>query len=296
MPNKKRASSLELKYLYGGISYYHAGEILGPRRLPDYELFFMLEGTASYAVNRQHYVATSGTLIMPRPGFTETFKWSSGPRTRLSYLHFDIARMPSDWPSPKRWPVLIHDPPAIVSPLLHCIVRQLSSGMKQPLTPPCLHVTRLLESLIGEVLLDSEPTPSETAGLTRSEPVDRAIHRMRQVFNRQPVRNLRLDELARVSGVSPQHLTRLFQATFSMTPMRMLGLMRLQVALALLSHSALSVGTIAERCGFESPFYFSRCFAAHFGKPPSTIRKALLKGKPIPEMPLPLDLMPRVYW
>lgn len=74
---------LELKYLYGGISYYHAGEILGPRRLPDYELFFMLEGVATYTVNRQSYLATPGTLIMPRPGFTETFEWSSNPRTRL---------------------------------------------------------------------------------------------------------------------------------------------------------------------------------------------------------------------
>lgn len=296
MKDVPRTFALELKYLYGGISYYHAGEILGPRRLPDYELFFMLEGTAIYTVNRHKYVATPGTLIMPRPGFVETIKWSSSPRTRLSYLHFDIARLPSDWPAPQRWPVLIQEPPAVVSPLLHCVVRQLSCGIKDPLMPPTPHVTRLLESLIGEVLLDSETVPVANPELARSEPVERAIHRMRQVFNRQPPRSLQLGELALVTGVSPQHLSRLFQSAFGMTPMHMLGLMRLQVALALLSQSALSLNMIAERCGFESPFYFSRCFKKHFGNAPSTVRKILLEGKPAPQMPLPFDLMPRIYW
>jgi len=164
------------------------------------------------------------------------------------------------------------------------------------MTPPKPHVTRLFESLIGEVLLDSEAVAEANDEFTRSEPVQRAVHRMRQVFNRQPPRTIRLGELAAITGVSPQHLTRLFQSTFGMTPMRMLGLMRLQVALALLSQSALSLNAITERCGFESPFYFSRCFTKHFGNAPSIIRKALMKGKPAPKMPLPLDLMPRIYW
>ena len=101
MPTSNR-SALKLKYLYGGVSHYRANEILGPRRIPDNEIFFMLEGTATYSANGQKYVATPGTLILPKPGFRETFRWAPYPRARLAYLHFNILRSPSDWPDAKR--------------------------------------------------------------------------------------------------------------------------------------------------------------------------------------------------
>lgn len=286
---------LELSYLYGGLSHYRAGEILGPRRISDYELFFILDSTATYCANGQSYVATPGSLILPKPGFRETFRWAPHPRARLFYLHFDIEDIPSDWPDPACWPVLVCDPPAVVSQLMHCIVRQLANTTRRPMKPPNHHVARLLEALLGEVLLDLSASAAEPE-FVRPEPVERAIHRMRQVFNQQPPKALQLNELAQVSGVTPQHLSRLFRSSLAMTPMRMLGLMRLQLALALLSHSTLPIGVIAERCGFESPFYFSRRFAEHFGHPPSFVRKALHSGKPAPKMPLPLDVLPRVYW
>jgi AraC-like DNA-binding protein len=296
MAHVKR-TALELKYLYGGVSQYRAGEVLGPRRIQDYELFFMLESTATYCANGRQHVATPGALILVKPGVEETFRWASYPRARLSYLHFDIAGMPSDWPDAGRWPALVRDPPAVVGHLMHCIVRQLSViPPSRPMKPPSRHVSRLLEALLGEVFLDSAPFTAAKPEFVRPEPVERAIHRMRQVFNRQPPSALTLGELAQTAGVTPQHLARLFRTHFGMAPMRMLGLMRLQLALALLSHTTLPVGAVAGRCGFESPFYFSRRFAAHFGLPPSSVRSVLRSGKPAPKMPLPLDFLPRVHW
>ncbi|HRR33152.1 MAG TPA: AraC family transcriptional regulator [Kiritimatiellia bacterium] len=296
MPTNKR-SALELKYLYGGVSHYRASETLVPRRIPDYELFFMLEGTATYSANGQKYVATPGTLILPKPGFRETFRWAPYPRARLAYLHFDILRTPSDWPDAKGWPVLVYDPPTVVGPLMQCLIRQLSTVPPRSLAAPNQHMTRLLEALLGEVLLDTAPLSAATKpDFARPEPVERAIHRMRQVFNQQPPKALTLSELALAAGVTPQHLSRLFRSSLDVAPMSMLGLMRLQLALALLSHTTLPVGAIAERCGFESPFYFSRRFTSCFGKPPTVVRKALHNGKPAPKMPLPLDVLPRVYW
>lgn len=193
--------------------------------------------------------------------------------------------------------MLVYDPPNVVGPLMHCLIRQLSSVPTRSMATPSQHMTRLLKALLGEVLLDTAPLSAATKpDFARPEPVERAIHRMRQVFNQQPPKALKLSELALAAGVTPQHLTRLFRSSLDVAPMSMLGLMRLQLALALLSHTTLPVGAIAERCGFESPFYFSRRFTSYFGLPPTAVRKALQNGKPAPTMPLPLDVLPRVYW
>lgn len=291
-----KRTTLELEYLYGGLSLYRAGEVLGPRRIRDYELFFMLESSATYYTNGRRYAATPGALILTRPDFKETFKWSPYPRARLFYLHFNIRSLPADWPDVRRWPVLVCDPPSSVAHLMHSIVRLLSTEVPPPSMPPDQHATRLLEALLGEVLLAPVPEAERQPKIVRPEPVERAIHRMRQVFNQQPPKALTLDELAQVAGVSPQHLSRLFRTHLHMSPIRMLGLMRLQLALALLTHTAMPIGMIAERCGFESPFYFSRRFSAHFKRTPSSVRNARYKGQPAPKMPLPLDVLPRIYW
>ena len=280
---------MELKYLYGGVSQYHSGEKLWPRRILDYELFFILEGTATYSVNGLRYAVGPNMLIMVRPGTEETLEWVSCPRAWLFYLHFDIAAMPSGWPEGCLWPTLVCDPPVATSHFMHSIIQRLPAEM--PPNPPSRHITCLLEALIGEVLLDSPPLAARWP-----DPVARAIHRMRQVFNQPPPKTLTLAELARAAGVTCQHLSRLFLAHFGMPPIHMLGLMRLQCALALLSHTTLSVGVIADRCGFENQSYFSRRFTAHFGMSPSRVRDVLREGMPCPRPPLPLDVMPHVYW
>lgn len=287
---------LELRYLYGGVAHYRPGETLGPRRLPDYELVYMLEGTATYCANGKEYAAPPGTLLLPRPGFNEEFHWDLQRPTRHGYLHFDIARLPSDWPNPNWWPVAIENPSSVVSALVHRIIRHVSIPAGPPMRVPNRRVTRLLETLISEMVLDATEEDRSEPEWERPEPVKRAIHRMRQAINQRPPATLTLNDLARAAGVTPHHLIRLFRSSLGLAPMETLRLMRLQLALALLSHTTLQIGAIADRCGFGNVFHFSRRFSAHFGRPPSALRQALREGKPAPKSPLPPDVLPRVYW
>jgi transcriptional regulator GlxA family with amidase domain len=97
--------------------------------------------------------------------------------------------------------------------------------------------------------------------------------------------------------VTEKHLCRLFTKTLGHAPLKTFTLLKLQGARQLLTRTNLSVTEIAERCGFNSPFYFSRCFSKTFGVPPSALRTTPEQELPaLPDHPLPPDLIPRTYW
>ena len=78
--------------------------------------------------------------------------------------------------------------------------------------------------------------------------------------------------------------------------MRTYNLMRLQLSLALLARTNLSIKQIADRCGYDNQFYFSRCFTKAFSRSPRQVRQDMSRGVPPPPSPLPVDMTPRVYW
>ena len=46
-------------------------------------------------------------------------------------------------------------------------------------------------------------------------------------------------------------------------------LLKLQLAMALLGRSSLAIKEIADRCGFENPLYFTRCFTKLYSQSPT---------------------------
>ena len=84
---------------------------------------------------------------------------------------------------------------------------------------------------------------------------------------------LDLPQLARVAGISPRQLTRLFRARTGRAAMRHYREMRLDKARDLLRASTLTLTEIALATGFSDSAHFSRSFAARFGHPPSAERR-----------------------
>ena len=82
---------------------------------------------------------------------------------------------------------------------------------------------------------------------------------------------LPLRDLARVAMLSPFHFHRVFQTLVGSTPADFVKRLRLEKALAILSHPRPpSLTAIGLACGFSSSSDFSRCFKRRFGVPPSS--------------------------
>lgn len=292
----RREDCLRLSYVYGGSVTYRPGETLGPRVLTDYELVLIIEGHVTYSRDDRDHAATPGTIILARPGFHESYRWDPARETRHAYLHFNLDAIPREWPEPAVWPVVTIKPDPVCAPLLQHVVARCGSQPRWPAERPAGEICCLMKTLL-DALLAKHPAAARTAEATaRPAPVQQAIKRMREVIDEEPERPVSLRELAGAANVSPKHLCRLFQQHIGCGPMRAYRLLRLQLALVLLSRSNLTIKQIANRCGFASQFQFSRCFSETFRRPPTEARRRLQRGEHPPSAALPADVMPRVFW
>ncbi len=80
-------------------------------------------------------------------------------------------------------------------------------------------------------------------------------------------------ELAEQLYVSRDYLRHLFKEYAGASPMRHIIQARIDRASELLAAGELSIKEVAERCGFESQYYFSRLFRKATGTTPSGFRK-----------------------
>ncbi|WP_081162987.1 AraC family transcriptional regulator [Ensifer aridi] len=84
---------------------------------------------------------------------------------------------------------------------------------------------------------------------------------------------LPVEELARVSGLSRAHFSRVFAASEGMPPAEFVLQKRLQRAVKLLTKTAdLPVKEVAIMSGFEDPNYFAKVFRRVFGASPTEFR------------------------
>ena len=90
---------------------------------------------------------------------------------------------------------------------------------------------------------------------------------------------LDLSELATTAGCSSWHFCTRFRRLFGLSPMALRRRRRLEHAALMLGDSKRSVAEVAEACGFQDPFYFSRAFRQHHGCSPRDWRMRTEPGE-----------------
>lgn len=110
---------------------------------------------------------------------------------------------------------------------------------------------------------------SNRAAPSRTQSFQRVIRHIEQNF----AEKLTLGALARVAGMSSNHLGRLFQGVFGLTPMDFLQQHRLRVAQMLLLNHEKKIANVALETGFYDSAHFSRCFSKHVGISPRHYRR-----------------------
>jgi AraC family transcriptional regulator len=81
--------------------------------------------------------------------------------------------------------------------------------------------------------------------------------------------DLRLDDLAKIAGMSQFHFARLFRLSMGVTPHRYLMDQRLQQAKALLRLDSRTMAEVAAEIGFANGGHFARAFKRHLGVSPT---------------------------
>ena len=92
-------------------------------------------------------------------------------------------------------------------------------------------------------------------------------------INRNIGRKLTIGDICAAFNCSKSTLMKLFKKECGVTVNEYIVSRRIAIAKELLQYTELSVGTIAEKCGFSDSLYFSKCFTSRAGVSPSAFRK-----------------------
>ncbi len=135
----------------------------------------------------------------------------------------------------------------------------------------------LLAGLVASYLAEAAPTSGPGAA---PDPGSAASHLAQAdaLLRAHLDRPLGAGELADALFISPGYLRQIFRQAYGHGPMHRILELRLQRAKLLLEDGSMPVGEVARRCGFASPFHFSRVFSRLVGVPPSTWRGRLARN------------------
>lgn len=97
---------------------------------------------------------------------------------------------------------------------------------------------------------------------------------------------MRIEDLARLAGMSPPAFHRHFRAATTLSPLQFQKRIRLQAARTLLVSGAEEVAAVGHRVGYDSPSQFGREYRRLFGTPPGR-DAARLRAAPGPARSLP---------
>ena len=106
-----------------------------------------------------------------------------------------------------------------------------------------------------------------------SLPNDPIVSACISFFSQHCAEHITLEMLAEQFSISKQGLIKRFKKCTRKTPIEYLIFTRINLGKLLLRDTTLSIGEIAEKCGFENMYYFSNCFKSITKFSPSAYRK-----------------------
>jgi AraC family transcriptional regulator len=288
MPGMNR---LRVRPHASGLVEYPPGTSFGPRVLLDYEFVWIVSGEVRWNIGERAISVPTGSILLARPGMRDSFVWDPRRRTHHGYVHFGIEDPGSALPPEADWPLsLSANERNALAPLLEHILWSLRN--------PDVVALALVEHSMRQALMmfvfrafgvGGEELPGEHSVVAAT------LRCLRRAWSAGKLVPLEVAALARKAGVSEGHFIRTLRAELGLTPHQLMLLIRLERAANLLSRTNLSVMNVADQCGFESPFHFSRRFSQAYGLGPREFRKRVLRGES-PGRVAPSSVQRFAYW
>ncbi|WP_314178432.1 AraC family transcriptional regulator [Streptomyces winkii] len=159
--------------------------------------------------------------------------------------------------------IAVSDAPA---ELLDAVIRMLRLLDEEPRDRAVL-APLVKREILWRLITGEQGTIVRQLGLADSSlsHVARAVHWIREHYA-QP---FRVEDVARLSGMSVSAFYRNFQAVTAMSPIQFQKQIRLQEARLLLATRPHDVTGVGQSVGYDSPSQFSREYRRQFGAPPS---------------------------
>lgn len=249
--------------IVGDVVYGDRGEF-GPRKQPHLQLFYLYNGEIRLFANSREHAMRGGQALFLIPGVSYRILFDLHEPTRHGWVDLLTVNQPPPWSNEAGGEARIFSFSDRMKALadIAIVAPRATPGDEGGLR-------RALGQAIVEAALLAAGFNQRDADAHLPTAVLRAQMNMTQRF----ADPLTLDSIARAAGVSKAHLIRLFREHLGVTPARRLWEIRVEAGSRLLRETGLQVQEIADRCGFPSPYHFSRLIKQAHGVSPREYRR-----------------------
>ncbi len=205
----------------------------------------------------QYHTGVSGAAKGYRNDFIHVPPQIAGPLMKKLKLPFDV---------------LLHTGnPAILTPFILDIQYELS-------TRDCRFAdftVNILERMFLAITRARETFERRKNDLSSSDLYHySAFCALREQLFKDFRKDVKIEELARAAGLSPERFAVLYKKFFNCSPYAELLQIRIEASKRLLLVPGLSIKEVADACGWQDIHYFARIFRKKCGMPPAAYRKS----------------------
>ncbi|MBL8991827.1 MAG: helix-turn-helix domain-containing protein [Spirochaetia bacterium] len=236
---------------------------------PDFDLQYVSRGSGAVTVDGKTHALREGDTILIQPGEKFVVETPAGVFDRL-VIHFDAhteegvnVRPKPD--SPLAFRVFSAAADSAIRALGFKTVASFHGGGKTEGPLGNVYLTELVLSLWR--LCVQKRIPAATGNMEKNQ---RGLKRVKDLIDRRHQEDLSLEHLAQVSGLSVNHLIRLFKAFTGMRPYEYYLHKKIEHSKKLLLESEMNISEVAESAGFPGIHDFSHAFKKWTGMSPST--------------------------
>lgn len=264
---------------------------ISERVLFDYELLYLKSGECTITVRDQKYVAQPGDFFLFRPRVPHAIWIPEGGMIKKVYIHFDVQYFANAAEVPVNYV-----PEEQVPPEQLCYFRPDVLAESFPDIADCFHPVdnRLLEYLLSKVIYHHAQKGSllnqmeekqtllnllmqilielQLASIHLPQKGNPSVLPIKTYLDNHLNKNISLDEIGKLYGISKYHLIAVFKKEYGITPYRYHQVQRIKQAQYLLRFTNLNVSEVSDSLGFNTLVSFSNLFKRIVGVSPSRYR------------------------
>lgn len=258
---KSLRSARTTRVLFGDV-IYEPGGTCGPRVQPDYQMVVLMEGGVRVRIEAETMDLAPGQVTLLVPGRTEFFAFVPDRKSHHTWCSLHPSLVAAETAA------AVARAPAVLP-----VSRRFGQLMEMGLSLPRFAETGApgLAEALGMALVQEYLFAGQRAAAPRADEPD-ALRRAIEWVGQEGHEAVDLAALAAIAGVSPAQLVKLFRRHLGTTPLRYVWETRTRRGAQLLRETGLTVGEVAFRCGFQTPFHFSRWVKQLYGVAPRTLR------------------------
>jgi len=251
-------------YIFGKAVYPPGGRV-EPRIQRDYQLIILISGALRVTVEDITYELAPGDAILQHPGLREVYRFSEESKSEHSWClvapgHFSEHE--------KR---LLHESVGVrkLPPSVRLLVEEGLSVRDSE--EPYLHEAML--NLARACLLRFTAQARMLDRSVAAVPLHPALDRALEIAALHYAELRSAEDLARRVGISVTQLRSLCRQAGRESPTNMIWRLKAERATQMIRSTGLTLGEIADSCGYANPFHLSRSVKRYTGDSPRQLRR-----------------------